>query len=312
MSGFTFKTWRDPYGQCFSTCSKKEITLQPGLTILVGCNGSGKTTLLENIKEVVDKAKIPCYSYNNLHEGGMSSFSRCISSGDYGLGSLIFSSSEGEQISINVGQILNNISEFIETGLTPKRKEGMKWARILGGSDDSSYNESIRFITMDAVDSGLSVDNIVLLKQVLLDVVSHATNLGKEIYILVSANEFELARNMQCFDVAKGEYILFKDYDAYRNFIIRSRKRKDKRESDAVDRQNRKKEKELKMIRKYIIESVAKSKTKSWLYGFDKQQSIIKNVDDYSALRGYAISRSEIADLVDELIKNGEIECETS
>jgi hypothetical protein len=34
----TFKTWRDPYDEGFSTCRKKEIEIKPGVTVLVGCN----------------------------------------------------------------------------------------------------------------------------------------------------------------------------------------------------------------------------------------------------------------------------------
>lgn len=32
------KTWRDPYDAGFSTCRKKQIEIQQGLTVLVGCN----------------------------------------------------------------------------------------------------------------------------------------------------------------------------------------------------------------------------------------------------------------------------------
>ena len=53
------KTWRDPYDAGFSTCRKKQIEIQQGLTVLVGCNGSGKTTLLHNIKSELKKEDIP-------------------------------------------------------------------------------------------------------------------------------------------------------------------------------------------------------------------------------------------------------------
>ncbi len=45
------KTWRDPYGEGFNTCKKREIEIEPGLTVLVGCNGAGKTTMLHNVAE---------------------------------------------------------------------------------------------------------------------------------------------------------------------------------------------------------------------------------------------------------------------
>lgn len=59
------KTWRDPYDAGFSTCRKKQIEIQQGLTVLVGCNGSGKTTLLHNIKSELKKEDIPVFYYDN-------------------------------------------------------------------------------------------------------------------------------------------------------------------------------------------------------------------------------------------------------
>ena len=40
------KTWRDPYCEGWSICRPRQIELQLGLTVLVGCNGAGKTTFL--------------------------------------------------------------------------------------------------------------------------------------------------------------------------------------------------------------------------------------------------------------------------
>ena len=48
-------------------------------------------------------------------------------------------------------------------------------------------------------------------------------------YIVVSANEYEMANNENCLDVCKGKYIKFKDYDEYKEFILESRKIKDSR-----------------------------------------------------------------------------------
>ena len=63
------ETWRDPYDAGFSPTKPKEIELNSGLTVLVGCNGAGKSTLLLNIKEYVKGQNIPCYYYDNLSSG---------------------------------------------------------------------------------------------------------------------------------------------------------------------------------------------------------------------------------------------------
>ena len=76
------KTWRDPYDAGFTPTRPKEIEINSGLTVLVGCNGAGKTTLLLNIKEECEKQNIPVHHWNNLSDGSCD----CIGSilGGYG------------------------------------------------------------------------------------------------------------------------------------------------------------------------------------------------------------------------------------
>ena len=56
------------------------------------------------------------------------------------------------------------------------------------------------------------------------------TNKGKDIYIIVSANVYEMCRGEKCFDTYLGKYVDIKSYDEYREFILKSRERKEKRE----------------------------------------------------------------------------------
>ena len=48
-------------------------------------------------------------------------------------------------------------------------------------------------------------------------------NYGNEIYIVISANEYEMARGEQCFDVYNGKYVTFNDYEEYRNLVLQSK-----------------------------------------------------------------------------------------
>lgn len=50
-----------------------------------------------------------------------------------------------------------------------------------------------------------------------------------ELYIVVSANAYELAAGKNCFDVIGGKYVRFGGYDEYREFVLKTRKEKDKR-----------------------------------------------------------------------------------
>lgn len=47
-----------------------------------------------------------------------------------------------------------------------------------------------------------------------------------EVYIVVSANSYEMASGEQCLDVWSGKYITFEDYEDYRRYILKTRARK--------------------------------------------------------------------------------------
>lgn len=55
----------------------------------------------------------------------------------------------------------------------------------------------------DAIDSGLSVDNIVDVKEYMFKTIFR-TAPNTDIYIVVTANEYEFARGEECFDVYRG------------------------------------------------------------------------------------------------------------
>ena len=83
---------------------------------------------------------------------------------------------------------------------------------------------------LDAIDSGLSIDYVIELKKDLFKtILSDTLHKGIETYIIVSANEYEMAKNEKCFLIPDMKYKTFKDYDEYRGFIIESRNKKNKR-----------------------------------------------------------------------------------
>ena len=102
----------------------------------------------------------------------------------------------------------------------------------------------------DAVDSGLSVDSIVEVKKLFDMMLETNKDTDKNIYIVIAANEYELARNSDCFDVNAGKYITFKDYEEYRAFILKSREHKEKRIDQQEVWRQKKKENELAKYKK--------------------------------------------------------------
>lgn len=109
------KIWRDPYDEGFDTCSAKTVEFKPGLTVLVGCNGAGKSTMLHNIKDELKKEKIPTFTYDNQTDG-KGSVEMNLFNGDVGLAATRITSSEGENISFNLGEIAFKWGKFLRCG----------------------------------------------------------------------------------------------------------------------------------------------------------------------------------------------------
>ena len=229
--GRKFKIAKNCYGD-YDLYKKPTITINPGVTVLVGCNGSGKTTLLHQLKNNLTENKIPVVSFDNLHDGGHNAVSEASFYNDFSFMSQALCSSEGENIILNIGKLASKLRKFIKTGKAQNGSDQLAKAFTRAVWDDKIDKETNiskeRWLLLDAVDSGLSVDNIVEIKELLFKTILEDSG-DCDIYIVVSANEYEIARNENCFDVYNGKYIKFKDYEEYRNFIMESRKQKNER-----------------------------------------------------------------------------------
>ena len=247
-----FNIIKNYYDEDVDLYKKKAITINEGITVLVGCNGIGKTTLLRQMKYELKKKNIPCISFDNLHDGGQNSISKAGFHADYGFMATALQSSEGENIIMNLGKLAARLGDFVREGngddednkRTNDFADAMKKAYAMLNDETLETSENTnetdkdndvekdgndeRWILLDAIDSGLSVDNIVDVKEDLFATILEY-NYGKKIYIVVSANEYEMARNEQCFDVYNGKYVTFKDYEEYRTTVLSSRLNKEKR-----------------------------------------------------------------------------------
>lgn len=220
---------KDPYGVDVEIFQKRSVTIKPGLTVLVGCNGIGKTTLLNTIENRLKKDKIPVFKFNNLSQGGSNSASVAFDNDDFGMMAAIWSSSEGEGIISNITYRVNPIKEFLQTGLL--NDKASRFARIWNPLTEEEMKEikdcPERWLLFDATDSGLSIDNVIDLKAFFKLILEDIKD--KDIYIVIAANEYELASGENCFDVYNGKYLKFKSYEDYRNMILKSREEKNNR-----------------------------------------------------------------------------------
>lgn len=288
----TFKIYKD-YMDTGNLYSKTEITLHEGLTVLVGCNGSGKTTLLNQINDNCKKLNIRCLKFDNLHDGGSSSTSLLAFTQDFEGLAFNMMSSEGEQITVDFGRFSSKIAKAFRGTL----KSDNPFVEILGKKIE--YESDKLVVLLDAIDSGLSIDNMVEVKELIKNTIfKEAEDFGYHLYVVAVSNAYELARNEDCFDLWSCSYIRFKDYEDYRKYVLKTRKRKDQR----IKRHEAKLEKER------LNEEAKKEKEREkWnnIRSVDQEseEEIEETIDEYLSPEDQA----EVDRRVEEALRNNRI-----
>jgi GTPase SAR1 family protein len=187
--------------------AKNNVTIKPGVTVFIGTNGAGKTTLLIQLKEQLERNKIPCVYFDNLTEGGGHARDRAGLFGEMNFLLTAACSSEGENIVMNMGKTAAKIGRM---------------TKLYENSDEKEL-----WILLDAIDSGLSIDNVVDIKEHLFKPILESPRCkDKDVYILVVANEYEMVRGEECLDVQNLKYRRFKTYESYRKYILKSKELK--------------------------------------------------------------------------------------
>lgn len=204
MRKFTLSnTWYSGYNNIFKN---NTLEVNTGITVLVGCNGIGKTTLLHQIKENLKDNDIPVCSYNFFEDDEKKMRQKYLANGKMRELANFVTSSEGERITYIACDLFYKIGRMINEN--PNSKE--------------------YWVLVDAIDSGLSIDGIIEVKESIGTVLEE--NKDKDVYFLISTNSYELARKEKCLMVENGKYTRFFSYEDYRNYILDSRDYKNKRD----------------------------------------------------------------------------------
>ena len=199
------KVPRCPYDSGDRLYAKGTVEFNTGMTVLVGCNGSGKSTLMMLIENKLKSEKNALVlAYNDRTQGGSTLMSYFAWRGDMKQTVNMIAQSEGERIKYGVGNFASSIRSKIRN-----KKPKEVW------------------LLLDAVGSGLSIDGIREIKNFKNLVVKDNSNI--DVYFIVSTNEFEFAKGEDCIDVGTLKHVTFSSYDEYASYIMRTRKRKDKR-----------------------------------------------------------------------------------
>jgi hypothetical protein len=205
-----FKISKDYYCSNIKMYEKSSVEIKPGLTILVGCNGAGKTTLIQQLKEKCEEFDIPNLSYDQRGLQSSSILMDKMLNLDGDISGLVnmYASSEGQRIRESIYYFGRDYQRFLKT---------------------VKKHQNHLFFFFDALDSGLSVDNIIEFKYDCVEPIIETCNkANKEAYIIVPCNEYEMARGENCLILPDLIYREIKNYDACRKIILRSRRKNDK------------------------------------------------------------------------------------
>ena len=244
--GRTFKVDRDPYGDEI-LYTKKTVSFVPGITVLTGCNGSGKSTLMKLLQYQMDEDNTPYFELDNLKRGGTNAMSKSIFSGESSFAASLFTSSEGERIVQVIGNAATRLRSFFDSGLDKEKSSylgdslnatihGRDYERDFAEDLKNNAHKSERWLFFDACDSGLSIDNVLELKDFFGFLIESHPDL--DVYIVVAANEYEMASDEKCLNVSTMKYEKYGLYEDYRKAILKSREKKNKRYQKVEEKKN--------------------------------------------------------------------------
>lgn len=202
----SFKMPMDYYETGVNIYATEDFTFKSGVTVLVGCNGAGKSTLMRQMQRDLEDKSIQYIAFDNIKDGRTTARQEALGNGNIEFLAQSIMASEGEDILLNIGRMASKIGRY---------------ARSKSAGDEL-------WIFFDAVDSGLSIDNVLEVKRDLFNLILE-TNQDRDVYIIVSANAYEFASGEQCYDVRSGKYMTFADYEAYKSFVVESRRLKEER-----------------------------------------------------------------------------------
>lgn len=227
---------KEPFEDGRILFDEEELEIEENtVTCIVGCNGSGKTTLLNYIQNSFGGEA------TNLVFRATDEIGRIFgaSSKDDELQPIVFArfdknvdpkslknewiygarkmmSSTGEYISDRLGRVVGIIGSA---------------TRIKGIEDKELY------LFFDDCDAGTSIDMIGEIKNVFETISKDLKKRGIKHYIILSANSFEMAKGLDCVDATTLKHMSFDDYEAFKAFVIESRKEKDERMKKAREKE---------------------------------------------------------------------------
>ena len=177
---------------------------EPGVTVLVGCNRSGKTTLVRRMRDLLRNEGVPSISLLKQNIEGM--LSELEFRGDIGALTTQVSrgsTSEGEFAKLAFAHLLPQVRHTIEKA-----------------TDEA-------WVFLDGLDSSLSEDQLDQVRD-LADAIVESAPPGIETYVVMTTNQFTLAKDRRCLRVTDGKEVRLDTFRAYRSCVLQSARHRER------------------------------------------------------------------------------------
>jgi len=202
---FSINVDKRPFDESWKLYTCEKFTFKPGINSLVGCNGSGKSTLINMfLLPALRKKNIGYLEHNDRKDGGNTHMQRLLFQDDFqNLANMAFSS-EGERIVCALDPIFGSLR-----------------------SNFNKHKGERFFIIMDAIDSGMSIDEIIEIRNTFLDVIipDAKDTFDVDLYIIIAANNYEWCNDSRIHNICiyNSAELTFSNYEDYKEHILASR-----------------------------------------------------------------------------------------
>lgn len=223
-----FKLPIDPYDYRPLFPDKELELKENAVSCFVGCNGSGKSTAIYFIKNALKNTrqskKLEVSPYGNIGEA-LASFS------DEKPKETLYYFLDFDK---KYEHARTETDYFIEAGLKMSLSNGEGISRKMGqafeliGSTIKKISGKTLYIFFDDCDAGTSIDIIDEFKDVIDLIQKHCKKYNVTFFIIITSNSYEMCKDYDCIDIRTFEHKKFETYDSFREFVLESRKIKDK------------------------------------------------------------------------------------
>lgn len=221
-----FNIKREPYEEGQKIFNKNQFEIgDNSIVCFVGCNGSGKSSL---VNEIIDNLKNE-KATNLQKEVYKFNFGNTPKFNDK-LAYILFNKNSENNGSMQ-DHFFNSMElNYMSTGEGILRRNGRALQVI--GQYIREHRDTELYIFFDDCDAGTSIDAINDIKPVFSFIINDCLKRNINCHIILTANSFEMCKDLDCIDVQTFKHKHFKTYDSFKKFVLKSREKKNKRDAN--------------------------------------------------------------------------------